>query len=178
MRQLRRVRRYLPQEAALKLAHAFVSCRLDYCNSVLFGLPQYLIARLQSVLNSSERLATRTSRFAHITPVLRELHWLPYPQRVTFKICLNVYKCLHGMAPHYLSSVCTRLGDLPGRSSLRSTSGWQLLVPRTKMKSCGDRSFRSCGPRLWNSLPLKLRDPSLSLPAFKGLLKTYLFTAV
>src|SRR5271163_4500933 len=92
LRQLRRVRRYLPQEAALKLAHAFVSCRLEYCNSVLFGLPQYLVARLQSVLNSSARLATRTSRFAHITAVLRELHWLPYPQRITFKICLTVYK--------------------------------------------------------------------------------------
>src|SRR5271163_4427122 len=112
LRQLRRVRRYLPQEAALKLAHAFVSCRLDYCNSVLFGLRLYLIARLQSVLNSSARLATRTSRFVHITPVLRELHWLPYPQRITFKICLTVYKCLHGMAPHYLSSVCIRLDDL------------------------------------------------------------------
>ena len=85
------------------LVQAFISCRLDYCNSLLFGISDGLLRRLQSVQNAAARLVTGARRCDHITPVLRQLHLLPVRQCVVFKIAGLVHQELVGAAPAYLT---------------------------------------------------------------------------
>ena len=95
LRQLRPIIRSLTMEAAKTIAQAFISCRLDYCNSLLYGISDCLLQRLQSVQNAAARFVTGTRRCDHITPVLRQLHWLPVCQRIHFKIAGWVFQALH-----------------------------------------------------------------------------------
>ena len=100
LRQLRSIRSSLTDSAAKTIVHALISSRIDYCNSVLFGVSEAVSQRLQSILNASARLITNRRRFDHITPALRdELHWLPIQQRIQYKIALLVFKCLHDLNP-------------------------------------------------------------------------------
>ena len=78
-------------ESAKCFIHAFVTSHLDYCNALLYKFPQYQYDRLQKVLNAEARVTCLIPRFAHITPVLRELHWLPVKFGVEFKIALSVF---------------------------------------------------------------------------------------
>ena len=130
------------------------------------------MSRLQLVQNSAARLLTGTKKRDHITPVLISLHWLPVRFRVDFKILMFVFKSLHGNAPIYLSElVHVRTID----RVLRSSSEMTLDVPKSRLKTKGDRSFAVAGPKLWNSLPAQIRAAQ-SLGVFKALLKTYLFS--
>ena len=119
-------------------------------------------------------LVTGTRRCDHITPVLRQLHWLPVRQRIEFKMAVLVYKALNDLSPQYLADDC-QLTTSTGRRRLRSSNVATCDVPRTRT-SLGDRSFTAAGPRLWNNLPLHLRDFELSLLEFRRLLKTHLFS--
>ena len=113
-------------------------------------------------------------QYDHISPTLRELHWLPVRKRITFKLAVLVFTCLHGLAPPYLATYCTTTSSTAGRSHLRSAQLCQLTVPRTK--TCyGDRSFSVCGPAVWNSLPAALRCDELTLLTFRARLKAALF---
>ena len=134
-----------------------------------------LLRRLQSVQNAAARLVTGARRCDHITPVLRQLHWLPVRQRVVFKIAGLVHQSLGGLAPAYLADDCRLLSDVGGRPLRSSSNDMQkLLVPRTHNK-LGDRSFSAAGPRLWNDLPPGLRWPGLTFDSFRQSLKTLLF---
>ena len=176
LRQLRVVRRSLSVSACTALVHAFITSRLDYCNSLLAGIGEGLINQLQSVVRVAARLVLRRRKFDPISVDIRDLlHWLPIHQRINFKLGLLVYKCLHGMAPPYLAEMLELKSDIPSLRRLRSTARGDLLVPRTKTKTFGPRGFASTGPTLWNSLPDDLRDQSLSLVVFKQRLKTFLF---
>ena len=99
------LRKYLDRKSMERLIHAFVSSRIDYCNSLLYGLPANDITKLQRVQNSADRLLTRSKKYDHITPILRELHWLPIQQRLKYKIALFTFKALHGMAPEYITEL-------------------------------------------------------------------------
>ena len=166
-----KIRDSLTQDDTETLIHAFITCKLDYCNSLLYGLPQYLIDRLQRVQNSAARLVTRTRKYEHITPILRDLHWLSVKQRITYKILLLTYKSLNGMAPAYLTDLVCRYN--PGRK-LRSASKYLLKPPKVNLKSYGERSFQFAAPTLWNALPEDIKRSS-SLDSFKVRLKTLLF---
>jgi hypothetical protein len=177
LRQLRQVRGSLTTDALRTLIHAFISSRLDYCNSLLSGTADGLLRQLQSVQNAAARLLTATRKFDHIQPVLRDLHWLPIRQRITFKVALLVYKCLHGLAPSYLAELCQPVSGIAGRRHLRSADSGTLFVPRTRTVF-GARSFAVQGPTVWNSLPADLRSPDLSIANFLKRLKTHLFNCV
>ena len=103
------------------------------------------------------------------------LHWLSFPQRVTFKLCMLSYKCLHGLAPQYLSLCCVPIAAVTGQSQLCSADERHLLLSRTSIVMLGLRAFYSSGPASWNSLPTVLQHPDLTLGAFKWQLKTVLF---
>ena len=178
LRQLRMVRRTLDADAAHALVRALIHSRLDYCNSVLAGLPAYMLKRLQSVLNAAARLVLQLpGRQSVSIPKAEKLHWLWFTHRVTYKLCVLVYKGMHGLAPDYLSRRCVRVRDVPGRAHLRSASAGQLMVPTTNKKTIGDKGFSHCGPVARNNLPLHLRsdDCTPSLDCFKKHLKTDLF---
>ena len=96
---LRRIRKYLSRQSAISLIHAFITSKLDYCNSLLYGLPPIYNNKLQRVQNAAARLVTNTPRICHITAILKDLHWLPIKYRIQFKIVLLTFKCLYGFAP-------------------------------------------------------------------------------
>ena len=76
----------LVDQLAQLLVHALVTSKLDYCNSLHYSLPKYLIKQLQRVQNAAARVVTVSPKFCHITPVLKNLHWLPIELRIEFKI--------------------------------------------------------------------------------------------
>ena len=124
------------------------------------------------IQNMAARVITFTPRRDHITPVLKDLHWLPVKCRIEYKILLHVYRCLNGTAPLYLANLLNR--QSPGRT--RSSEQHLLDIPRTKLASFGDRSFRVVGPRLWNALPIDIKY-CRTLSAFRKALKTHIFKA-
>ena len=148
-----------------------VSSRLDCCNSLLFGLPSYQISKLQRIQNNAARLVTLTSNRSHIKPILHQLHWLPIPERINYKLLTLTYKAIHGLAPIYISNLLTL--QLPTRS-LRSNCATLLKPPKINTKTYGERSFQFAAPKLWNSLPIHIRNAP-SLDNFKSVLKTHLF---
>ena len=92
-------RRYLTTDAAKILIQAYVMFKIDYCNSMLYGIPDNLLNRIQRIQNYTARVVLRLHKFSHITPALAALHWLPVNRRNDFKIALLVYKALIGQAP-------------------------------------------------------------------------------
>jgi hypothetical protein len=169
LRNIGLIRKYLTKEATEQLVHAFVSSRLDMGNSLLYGLPDIQIKRLRRLQNIAARIVTRTNPRAHITPVLKELHWLPIQDRVVFKLLIYVYRSKIGMSPSYLTDLLTPY--IPARD-LRSSNKDLLTVPRT-FTTYGNRSFGSAAPSLWNALPDYIKCAT-SLNSFKSKLKTFL----
>ena len=171
LRQLAKIKPILQREHFEAVIHAFVTTRLDYCNALYLGVTESSIARLQLVQNAAARLLTNSRKYDHITPILASLHWLPVHFRIHFKIILFAFKALNGLAPPYLSELLQPY--IPSRS-LRSADQLLLAIPQTRLKCRGERAFAVAAPKLWNALPLHIRQaPSLSL--FKTLVKTYLF---
>ena len=162
----------LTKESAELAVHAFVISKLDYCNSLLYGLPKYQLQRWQYVQNTAARVVLQVSKFQHITPVLFELHWLPIQYRIIFKILLLVYKSRNGTLPSYLAQ---KLHYRSHTRSLRSASNELLMQPGSYTKTYGDRGFAVHAPREWNLLPYEIRKSS-TISSFKRSLKTYLFT--
>jgi len=171
LRNIRAVRRFLPAFAVVQLVHALVTTKLDYCNSLLYGLPDYKINTIQRLQNTAARIITYCPLQNHITPFLKELHWLPVQMRIKFEILLFVYRCVNHLAPPYL---CELLKPIQHDRTLRSSSQHLLHIPRTRLKTYGDRAFSVCGPREWYDLPLEIKlAPSVEV--FKNRLKTFLF---
>ena len=170
MRDIRRIRKHLSLKNAKTLAHALVTSRLDYCNSLLFGVAGREIGHLQRVQNCLARIVTKSPPRTHSAPLLQKLHWLPVNFRIQFKINLLTFKTLTTSQPAYLHDM---LSFSTSRRSERLSRGRLLSVPRTKSK-IGARAFSSCAPLLWNSLPLPVRSAS-SVASVKKHLKTYLF---
>ena len=149
------------------LIHAF---KIGHYNILLSGLKQDQVRKLQYVQNSATRLLTGTRKHEHITPVLRDLHWLPVHKRICFKILLMTFKCLNQLAPSYLSDLLIHYR--PSRTS--QSSHKELLVqPRCHLKTYGERAFSFIAPKLWNALPLSIKRCN-SAESFKSTLKTYL----
>ncbi|XDV22173.1 hypothetical protein PO909_027128, partial [Leuciscus waleckii] len=151
--------------------HAFISSRLDYCNSCNGNFQKSALNRLQMVQNAVARLLTGSSRRTHITPILSSLHWLPIKFRIDLKKLVLTFRALNGQSPQYIADLL--LPYSPGRA-LRSSGQSLLFVPKTRYKTRGDRSFQVVAPRLWNALPLSLRVAD-SVDSFKKQLKTLLF---
>ena len=105
LRDFRNIRQFLTQDVAVSVANAFVSSRLDYCNSLFRILSKFNLHRLQSIQNSAARIVTNSSKYTQITPVLRKLHWLPVQFRSEFKLATLVYKFIKRDA-------CLCMGDL------------------------------------------------------------------
>ena len=172
---LRRIRKYFDQDSMKTVVHACITSKLDYCNSLLYGLPLSQIAKLQRVQNTCARLICNLPKFAHVIPLLKELHWLPVRQRIEFKMLMIVYKALHGQAPSYIIELLNLKFQTHGHN-LRSTQDTLALqIPQIRTKvTLGDRSFYCAAPRLWNKLPVDIRK-SQTLESFKSKVKTYLF---
>ena len=140
--------------------------RLDYGNALLYGVATGQLTKLQRVQNAAARVLSRTSTFTHITPILRQLHWLPVRERVKYNILLLTWKVINGFATQYLQDC---ISEYVPQRQLRS-SGSGMLTPRRVGCAAGEMAFYFCA-LLWTNLLFNLR-----LEAFiSGLdLKTYL----
>jgi len=112
------------------LVQAFISCRLDYCNSLFYGISEGLMTQLQSVQNAATCLVSGARRYDHISPVLHQLHCLPVWKRVDFEISTLVYHSLSGTAPSYLATDC-RLICGEARRRLRSANSRTCVISWT-----------------------------------------------
>ena len=172
LHSISKIRKYLDEVTVKTLVHAFITCKLDNLNSILAGIPDYAMNKLQMVQNNAARLITRTDRRDHITGVLVDLHWLPIVARIDYKVLLFVYKALNGIGPSYLSDL---LHLKQHKRNTRSSEDFLMLDhPKTHFKTLGDRTFTFTAVDQWNVLPLELRA-SQSLSTFKKHLKTFLF---
>ena len=128
--------------------HAFVTSRVDYCNTVFYMvcLPGIEINKVQRVLNAATRLVSCAPRCCHVTPFLRELHLSPFRQRINYKILLFTFKTIHGKSPVYLQEPISVM--MPGAYRLRSSSNGLLLeLPSFRTRATlGDRSFQVAAP--------------------------------
>ncbi|KAF7240874.1 putative RNA-directed DNA polymerase from transposon BS [Varanus komodoensis] len=102
LRLIHQLRPYLEYDCLVTVTHALVTSHLDFCNALYVGLPLKTVWILQLVQNRAARLLTGTGRYAHMTPVLRQLHWLPIEVRAQFKVLVITYKALNGLGPGYL----------------------------------------------------------------------------
>ncbi len=176
LRNIARIRRYLDEDSCHHVVRALVTSRLDYGNSLLFGITQSQMAQLQRIQNKAVRLIYGTKRSEHVTPYRIRLHWLPVNQRINFKLLVFMYQSVNNIAPQYLSNDIVLSSDIKTHHhALRSQSDHtRLYVPKTS-RLYGDNQFSVAGPRLWNTLPITIREAP-SLKVFKKLLKTHLFS--
>ena len=166
------IRKFIDRPTTERLVHAFVTSRLDANNSLLYGLPNAIISKLQRVQNTAVRLVIGKNRIS-VSKMRRDvLHWLPVKDRIVFKILLLTFKSLNGLAPPYLKEI---LKPYEPTRSLRSSSHALLQTPKTvSTATYGERAFSVSAPNLWNKLPTHIKNAD-SLAKFKKHLKTHLF---
>ena len=103
LRNMYKIRKCITEDAAKIMVNSMITSKLDYCNAILYGLPNCDLDKLYSIQKLAARLITGIRKYDHITPLLKQLHWLPVKRRIEYKIVLLVFKCLQGTAPEYLS---------------------------------------------------------------------------
>ena len=149
IRNLSKIRAFLTYEQLRTAVCACIFSKLDYCNSMYYGINSILINKLQSVQNSAARLLRRKEGLGNVstTNYIKKHHWLCVRERIIFKICLLVHKCLHANAPYSLVILL---------SHCSSTRTLKLNLNSYKT-GYGKRCFSRIGPKLWNLLPINIR---------------------
>ena len=172
--RIRSIRHLIDSDTTAGLCLSLCISHLDYCNSLLYGIPQSSLKKMQRVQNMCARLVLRKNKKDSATACLRELHWLPVKYRIQHKILTLTHKCYHNIGPAYIQQLIVK--HHARREGLRSGSGQQdlLVIPRTHSRTFADRSFAVAAPLLWNALPNNIRSCG-DLLTFKKKLKTYLF---
>ena len=172
LKRISHLRPYLTTEATSRLVCSFVLSRLDYCNSLMSAIPESKLNKLQQIQNNAARLIMKVSKKDHITPTLKELHWLPVKSRIQYKIASIVVQCQNDPSfPVYLKEL---LKPYTPARPLRSSNKNLLLKPRSNLKNFGDRALPFQASEIWNNLPQDVQNAQ-SLTAFKSKLKTHLF---
>ena len=172
IRNIGRIRQYITEDACRMLVCSLVTSRLDYGNTLLYGLPTSVIQRLQQVQNTAVRMITRQKKSDHITPVLHSLHWLPVSYRCQCRLLLCVFKSLIQKAPIYLQEL---IQVHKSSRSLRSGTRSLLTAPSVRTKTYEERRFDRAAAFIWNALPNEMRDTTQSGDVFQKKLKTHLF---
>ena len=175
IRNIYAIKKYLNYECLHALVHSLVISRIDYCNSLYVSLPNYLLKKLQSVMNRSARLIYSLPPRVPTTSYLIDLHWLPVKARIEFKICLLAFKALKFGEPRYLADLLTLQNVGSGMNLRVSDDPFRLMEPRaTSERHFSERSFSYIAPRLLNRLPVSLKELD-SVETFKSKLKSFLF---
>lgn len=150
--------------------HASVFIRLFYCSPVWSSTSKKNVSKLLSVQNFAARVVTGSRKFEHITPVQRDLNWLPVSSILNYTVCILTFKCVNGLMPRYL---CSRFVTRATVHDRNTTNKIKLDIPGYK-SAAGQRSFLYRSGTMWNSLPTAITD-CINLAMFKRKLKDYLF---
>ena len=178
IRDLRRIRPFLDLKTAATIGTALVQSKLDYCNSLFLNLPACEIQRLQFLQNSLARAVVRKSKYSHVTPLLKSLHWLRVNERILYKVLSLTYKAIETSKPTSLSDMIAVHETGVTRSAKLVTLKRPAIPSRCKLSN---RTFRHAAPQIWNSLPSHLRNPNfsgrlaLTREQFLKKIKTHLF---
>ena len=108
IRNIGKIKNLLLYDACSTIIHALISCRLDYCNYIVYNVPRSKTDRLQRLQNQCARILTKSPCREHITPVLRKLHWLKIQDRIIYKMLMITYKSYYNMAPHSLCELINK----------------------------------------------------------------------
>ena len=180
IRNIGKIRNLLSYNACSINFHALISCRLEYCNYILYNVPRSKTDRLQRLQNQCARILTKSSRREHVTPVLKEFHWLKIQDIIIYTMLMLTYKSYYNMSPPYLcglinkkeSHVNTRLG----------TDHHQLIMPPLS-KDCSnaflERSFIYAAPCEWHisdEYTISEHIRTSNFDCFRMSVKTMLFT--
>ena len=174
LRNIAFLKKYLDEKTIRMLIHNYVISRLDYCNVLYYGLPNYNLKKIQNVFNRAARLIKGLSLRERITPTLIELHWLPVKARIIFKMCVLVYQALRTGKPGYIRNMLSDFRPDTTVSLRHSNDPYRLEEPRSRTNT-GSRAFARSAPRVFNRLPLDVKH-SPDCDTFKKVLKTHLFS--
>ncbi len=172
LRKISHFRPFINEKSTIQLIISLVMSKIDYCNCLFYRMSEENFHKLQLVQNHAARLVTKADKRANSLSLLKELHWLPIKQRVSYKVALMVFKCLNDESfPVYLKELITVY--TPTRT-LRSADKCLLVKPKMNLVTFGQKSFYHAAPEVWNQLPFNLRSCKV-LSIFKKLLKTHFF---
>ena len=169
--QISRVKDSFDKDTLCLMVSSLVTSKLFYCSSVWSNTSSKNVKKLQAVQNFASRIVSNTRKFDHITPAMEELEWLPIKDLLLYRDTIMTYKCIHGMAPYYLTSKFCNRASIHGRKTRNCD---QLQIP-LYTSAAGQRSFKFRGAKIWNSLDTDLKEHK-SLKNFKLALKSRLFS--
>ncbi|XP_057211858.1 uncharacterized protein LOC130567637 [Triplophysa rosa] len=151
---IRKIRPFLSEHASQLLVQALVISRLDYCNSLLAGLPTDAVKPLQMIQNAAARIVFNQPKRTHLTPLLISLHWLPVAARIKFKSLTLAFRTITANSPIYLNSV---LQVYIPSCHLRSENEQRLVVPSQRGTKSLAKTFTYSVPLWWNELPASIQ---------------------
>ena len=170
LRNMFKIRQCINETAAKTMVQTMITSNIDYCNILLCGLPKSTLNYLSRVQKMSARFISKHGKYDQITPVLKNLHWLPVEQRIEYKVLVMIFKAINGLCPQYISELIQKR---PFKRT-RADNNNDLAIPTIKRSSFGGRAFMYVGPKLWNALPRELKNCN-DIRVFKKKLKTVLF---
>jgi len=171
IRSLRHIRSLIDHDTAVTLACSIVATRLDYCNSVLNGITNTNISKLQRVQNKLARVVCKAPYQSSASCLLHKLHWLPISQRIEYKIASITYRARLYQEPKYIYELLTNYQPV---RTLRSSNRNILVVPSHVKTVTASRAFCVAAPKLWNMLPSFITSAECFY-VFKSRLKSHLF---
>ena len=167
--QINRVKHVFDKRTLLMIINSLVFSKLFYCSNVWANTSKCNINKLQAVQNFACRIVSGARKYDHITPIRKELNWLPVADQLYYRSATMAFKCMTGHAPEYLSSKFLKRAEVSGRSTRNS----QLLnIPLFKTAS-GQRTFYYRIVNVWNSLDYSLKLCN-SVSVFKNRRRTKL----
>ena len=171
LHKLQHIRYGLDVPTRILLIKTFVLSQIDYCNILFLNTPDYLIQRLQLVLNACIRFIYDLKRREHVTPYLAKAHILPVKYRIIYKSCMITYKVMNGLCPEYLNDTVKQYSDYINYNVhfTRAQCDVMMLKPSVSKNPMSEKLVTH-----WNSLPISLRYIT-ELELFKKDLKTHLF---
>ena len=164
--QINRVKHLFDRSTLITIINSLVFSKIFYCSSMWSSTTKKNIARLQKVQNFAARIVTGTRKYEHITPMLKELHWLPVAKQLEVRDILMAFKCIKGLAP---PSLCNKFSTRRQMHTRNTRNKDKLHIPSFR-SATGQRSFSYRAVQLWNDLPESLANIE-SFNVFKNAIK-------
>jgi hypothetical protein len=169
--QINRVKDSFDEHTLKLIITSLVFSKMLYCSTVWSNTSAGNINKLQSIQNFASKIVTNSKKYDRVTPLLRQLNWLPVKQMLYVKDAVLTYKCVNGLVPLYLSEKLTKRSNIHSRYTRNHDS---LNIPMFRTAT-GQRTFQYRAASIWNNLNNQLKSHT-SLKKFKVELKEQLLS--